>query len=96
MRRAPPVAPHPRAVLSDMSAGCALRQPIPAGAVADLHPPSQRQPFRLSLPEATLDPRAPPPLVLFFHGLYNDQAMSNGLHAHAHARGYVVAAPREL
>ena len=73
------------------SVGCALRPRLPAGAVVDL---TARTPFRLSLPEAR-DP-TPPPLLLYFHGLYGDLTESNALHASGMSHGYVVAAPLGL
>jgi poly(3-hydroxybutyrate) depolymerase len=38
----------------------------------------------------------PPPLLIYFHGLFGDLSESNALHAHAHSHGYIVAAPRGL
>ena len=88
------VTPHEHAPLwppptasTNASAGCS-RTGLPStwpqlrpGGFADLSLPSQRRPFRLSLPQNYDTAAAPLPLLIFFHGW--DGALSDGQAFHA-------------
>jgi poly(3-hydroxybutyrate) depolymerase len=65
-----------------------------SGGVADLELPSQRRPFRLSLPTSYGAPASrPPPLLLAFHGHGGAMNASDVFHAHGLVNGYIVASP---
>jgi len=65
-----------------------------SGGVADLEVPSQRRPFRLSLPTSYGAPASrPPPLLLAFHGHGGAMNASDVFHAHGLVNGYIVASP---
>ena len=69
--------------------------PLTTGARdADLTLPSQRRPFRLSLP-TTYGEAGPPPLLLHFHGWGGSlrETGTSMFHAHGITNGYVVASP---
>ena len=92
------------ALTADMinaSAGCAASTlpghwpTIVSGGVADIQNlPSQRRPFRLSLPTNYRSPgSAPPPLLLHFHGWGGSLTSGQSFHAHGVENGYLVASP---
>lgn len=88
-------------MLPSNSSGCSTGLTMPEywpsssltpGSSTNFNLPSQRRPFRLTIPY-DYDVNSPPPLLLHFHGWGGTLAAGAAFHAHGLTNGYVVASP---
>ena len=95
------IAMSPPLTVANTSAGCSMGWRLPQswptivnGGSAVLTLPTQKRPFRLSLPTSYGTSSSPPALLLHFHGWGGtvDDA-KDSFHAHGIANGYLVASP---